>query len=405
MFAHVGCVAQLEAATRSAGADAEAGARLSAVTPSIRLGRLFGIEIGFNWSLIFVFALVTWTLATDVLPGDAPRYPVLTYWGAAALGAVAFYACLLAHEMSHALVARRSGVKVAGITLWLFGGVSQLQGEPASARAEALIAGVGPLTSFVVAGIAFGLATVISNPILADLFSWLTFVNLALGLFNLVPAFPLDGGRLLSSILWWRSGSRRRGVHNAVRVGRVFAYLMIAAGVLELFTGQIANGIWIAFIGWFLLSAAAAEETGTAVRTLLRSVPVSAAMTSPVVTVPDWLTVEQFLESVAPNHVFTTYPVHDPAGRLTGVVRLSDLVRTRGPERGTLRLVDCARPIGQVPVTHPKEDLAALVERIGTDLDQRVLVFDQGVLVGIVSPADIGRVLTVRQALGGTHPG
>src|SRR5205085_7409360 len=128
---------------------------------------------------------------------------------------------------SHALVARSHGLKVAGITLWLFGGVSRLEGEATSARAEALIAGVGPLTSFVIAALAFGLALVTqSNALISDLFSWLTFVNLALGLFNLVPAFPLDGGRLLSSLLWWRSGSKQRGVHNAVRVGRVFAYLM-----------------------------------------------------------------------------------------------------------------------------------------------------------------------------------
>ncbi len=272
------------------------------MTPSIRLGRIFGIEVGFNWSLIFIFAWITWLLATTILPTDASGYPPLVYWFIAALGAVLFYACLLAHELSHALVARRNGVKVAGITLWLFGGVSRLEGEPASARSEALIAGVGPLTSFVVAAIAFGLALATTgNKLLADLFSWLTFVNVALGLFNLVPAFPLDGGRLLSSILWWRSGSRQKGVHNAVRVGRVFAYLMIAAGVLELFVGEVANGIWIAFLGWFLLSAAASEEAGSAVRTLLRSVPVSAAMTSPVVTLPDWVTVEQFLESVAPR--------------------------------------------------------------------------------------------------------
>lgn len=374
------------------------------MTPSIRLGRILGIEIGFNWSLIFIFALVTWTLAAEVLPIDAPGYGVLVYWIVAAGGAVLFYLCLLAHEMSHALVARRSGVKVAGITLWLFGGVSQLEGEPASARAEALIAGVGPLTSFVVAAVAFGLATVTSNALLADVFSWLTFVNLALGLFNLVPAFPLDGGRLLSSILWWRSGSRRKGVHNAVRVGRVFAFLMIAAGVLELFTGQVADGIWIAFLGWFLLSAAASEEAGTALRTLLRTVPVSAAMTSPVVVVPDWVTVEQFLESVAPNHDFTTYPVHDTSGKLTGVVRLADLVRIAGPDRRDSHLIDCAKPIAEVPVTSPQEDLAALVERVGARLDQRVLVFDKGTLVGIVSPADVGRVLTVRQTLDGARP-
>ncbi|HYM96299.1 MAG TPA: site-2 protease family protein, partial [Candidatus Sulfotelmatobacter sp.] len=196
------------------------------MTPTIRLGRLFGIEIGANWSLIFIFALVTWTLATNVLSIDVPGQSPAAYWLTAVAGAVLFYLCLLAHEMSHALVARRSGVKGAGITLWLFGGVSRLEGEPASAGSEALIAGVGPLTSFVIALIAFGLAAVIPGTgLVTDLCSYLAFVNVALGLFNLVPAFPLDGGRLLSSFFWWRAKSRRRGVHNAVRIGRVFAFL------------------------------------------------------------------------------------------------------------------------------------------------------------------------------------
>ncbi|HEY0829740.1 MAG TPA: site-2 protease family protein [Candidatus Dormibacteraeota bacterium] len=370
------------------------------MTPSIRLGRLFGIEIGANWSLIFIFALVTWTVATTVLPVDAPGQGAIAYWLTAVVGAVLFYICLLAHELSHALVARSHGVKVAGITLWLFGGVSRLEGEPTSARSEALIAGVGPLTSFVVAGIAFAVAFATQGSVLvSDLFSWLTFVNVALGLFNLVPAFPLDGGRLLSSLFWWRSGSRQRGVHNAVRVGRVFAYLMIAAGVFELFLGQVAGGIWIAFVGWFLLSAAASEEAGSNIRTLLRSVPVSAAMRSPVVTLPDWVTVEQFLESVAPNHSFTTYPVHDPSGKLTGVVRLSDLVRLPSGERATKHLIDVARPIAEVPVTNPREDLSALIQRVGAGLEQRVLVFDNGELVGIVSPADVARLLALKQSL------
>jgi Zn-dependent protease/CBS domain-containing protein len=372
------------------------------MAPSIRLGRIFGIEIGFNWSLIFIFALVAWTLATGILPVDVPGYAPALYWVTAAAGALLFYVCLLAHELSHALVARRKGVKVAGITLWLFGGMARLEGEPASAQSEALIAGVGPVTSFAVAAIAFGVSLLTSgNGLLSDLFWWLTIVNVALGLFNLVPAFPLDGGRLLSSLLWWRSGSRRRGVHTAVRVGRVFAYLMIAGGAVELFLGAPVNGIWIVFLGLFLISAGASEEAGSTVRTLLRSVPVSAAMTSPVVTLPDWVTVGQFLESVAPNHPFTTYPIHDPAGKLTGVVRLSDLVRVGGNDRGTTRLVQAARPIAEVPTTNPREDLAALIQRIGSAIDQRVLVFDQGNLVGIVSPADIARVLTTRQTLSG----
>jgi len=369
------------------------------MTPSIRLGRLFGIEIGFNWSLIFIFALIAWTLAVDFLPGAAPGYGATTYWVVGSLGAILFYASLLAHELSHALVAQRNGVKVAGITLWLFGGVSRLEGDPKTPRAEALIAGVGPLTSFAAAAIAFGLTLIpAENDLAAGLFSWLFVLNISLALFNLVPAFPLDGGRLLSSYLWWRSGNRQRGVHNAVRVGRVFAFLMIAAGALELFLGDVVSGIWIAFLGWFLLSAAASEETGTNIRTLLRTVPVSAAMKSPVVTIPDWMTVDQFLESVAPNHAFTTYPVHEPSGKLTGVVRLSDLVRMPAPERAQKHLKDVARPIAEVPTTNPREDLSSLIQRVGLGMEQRVLVFENGDLVGIVSPADVARVLALKQA-------
>ncbi|TAN34557.1 site-2 protease family protein [bacterium] len=375
------------------------------MAPTIRLGRLFGIEIGFNWSLIFIFALITWTLATGVLPLSVSGREPAAYWAAAAAGAIVFFVCLLAHEMAHALMARRNGVKVAGVTLWLFGGVSRLEGEPKSAGAEALIAGVGPLTSFAVALIALGLGLVTSSDALISVvLRWLALVNLALGLFNLIPAFPLDGGRLLSSLFWWRSGSRQRGVHNAVRIGRLFAYLMIAAGILELFTGAVLDGIWITFIGWFLLSAGSSEEAGSTIKALLKAVPVSAAMTSPVVTVPDWLTVEQFLESVAPQHHFTTYPVHDPPGKLTGVVRLSELMRVAIPDRGGKRLSDCGRPISQVPVTRPGEELAALIERLGAAIDQRVLVFDQGQLVGIVSPVDIARILTIRQTLGPGAP-
>jgi CBS domain-containing protein len=239
-----------------------------------------------------------------------------------------------------------------------------------------------------------------ASPLAADLFGWLAFVNAALGVFNLVPAFPLDGGRLLSSIFWWRQGSRRQGVHSAVRIGRLIAYLMIGLGALQLFTGDVIQGIWVAFIGWFLLSAGSSEEAGTAVKAALRSVPVSAAMTSPVITIPDWITIDQFLESVAPSHHFTTYPVHDPSGKLTGVVRLSDLVKVGGAQRSSHRLSSVARPISEVPTTRPDEDLGALIERVGTGLDNRVLVFDKGDLVGILSPVDIARLLTVRQTLG-----
>ena len=203
------------------------------MAPTIRLGKILGIEVGLNWSLVFIYALIVWSLATDVLPVDVPNQGALTYWLVAAIGGVAFYACLLAHELAHALVARRYGVKVAGISLWLFGGVSRLDGDPPTAGAEALIAGVGPLTSLAIAALCLALMLATSGAALvSELFGWLTFINVALALFNLVPAFPLDGGRLLSSLFWWRQGTRQRGVHSAVRIGRVLAYVMIGFGIV-----------------------------------------------------------------------------------------------------------------------------------------------------------------------------
>jgi Zn-dependent protease len=368
------------------------------VSPTLRLGRIFGIEIGFNWSLLFVFALIAWSLAT-ALPRDVPGRPVYEYWAAGLAGALVFYLCLLAHELAHALMAREQGVKVGGITLWLFGGVSRLESEPKSAAAEAAITVVGPLASLVIACLCYGLAIPFSiaggPPLVTDLLFWLALINLTLGLFNLVPAFPLDGGRLLSSLLWWRGGSRRRGVHQAVRVGRLFAYAMVGLGFAELFFGSVLNGAWLVFLGWFLLSAAGAEERGAEVHELLESLPVSAAMSSPVVTVPDWLSVEDFLSGVAPSHPFTTYPLHDPAGSLTGVVRLSELLPPRG---GALR--DHASKPADLPRARADEDLNAMLERVGPELRRRVLVYDGDRLVGIVSPADVARVLAVRQAAG-----
>src|SRR5260370_15118240 len=167
------------------------------MAPSIRLGRIFGIEVGINWSLVFVFALISWTVATEVLPLDVPGQPALAYWVAGAAGSVAFYACLLAHELAHALVARGKGVKVGGITLWLFGGVAKLDSEPKSACDEALIAGVGPLTSLAVALVAFVLSLLPTPALVADLLGWLAFVSVGLVLFDTLPGIPLGGCRAL----------------------------------------------------------------------------------------------------------------------------------------------------------------------------------------------------------------
>lgn len=375
---------------------------------SIRLGRVAGIEIDANWSVLFIFVLITWSLASSVLPSTSPHQSAVAYWVIGVIGGIIFYGCLLAHELAHSIVARRNGVQVSAITLWLFGGVSQLSGEPRTAGIEALITFVGPLTSIVLALVFFLLTVVASSigslPLVVGLLSWLALLNLILGVFNLIPAFPLDGGRLLDSFFWWRSGSRQRGVHAAVQVGRVFSFLFIALGILEFFTGQVFNGLWIAFIGWFLLSAAGAEEASTASRGLLQSVPVSSAMSAPVVTLADSMTVDEFLRSEAVHHRFTTYPLHSSSGALSGVVRLNQIVRAAS--RGDLNrsLGQLALPMSDMPTTRPDESLAAVVQRVGSNLDRRVLVLDGGKLVGILSPNDVTRIVTVRQAMASRSP-
>ena len=194
------------------------------MTESLSLGRIFGIRVGLNWSLLVVIALIAWTLATGSFPSSAPGYGAGAYWIAGLVAAVVFLASLLAHELAHSIVAQRRGVRVDGITLWLFGGVSRLSGEANSARAETLITVVGPLTSLVLGGLFLlagaGLAGAGASKLVVATVNWIGAINLTLGIFNLLPAFPLDGGRILRALIWARSGDRswRRALASIWRI-------------------------------------------------------------------------------------------------------------------------------------------------------------------------------------------
>ncbi len=369
---------------------------------TIRLGRLFGLEIGFNWSLLPFFLLVAWTMATEVLPSGAPGLSSTEYWIAGVLGTFVFYACLLAHELSHALVAKAKGVKVSGITLWLFGGVTQLEGEPSRAQDQALITAVGPLTSLALAAFFFGAQQLLPGlnapPILVTLFAWMALLNLVLGAFNLVPALPLDGGRLLGAVVWWRTGSKDRGTTGAVRVGRFFAYLLIALGALEVVAGGLLNGLWLALIGWFLLSAGAAEGRQVGIRSRLRQVPVAAVMTSPVPTLPSWLTCGQLAESGGRGAGL--YALHGVGGEMVGFLprsRVDEAVRAGHPE---WRLEALAVAAEQLTTVRPDEDLEAALVRLGPHLEQGALVVADGQLVGTLAASDVARVAALAPLLG-----
>jgi Zn-dependent protease len=231
---------------------------------SIKLGRLAGFPLAMNWSVVIIAWLLTWSLATTSFPHHAAGHTELTYWLVGFGTAVVFFASLVAHELAHALVARRHGVEVTGLTLWLFGGVASLGSEPSTPRADFRIAAVGPATSLGLAVgfelVALGVQALGIAHLLVEAATWLAGINLMLGLFNLLPGAPLDGGRILRSFLWRRHGDRLRATVWAARAGSVLAFLLIGFGVLEFFAGTSMGGLWMVFIGWFVLSAARAEE-------------------------------------------------------------------------------------------------------------------------------------------------
>jgi|SRR5436305_534922 Zn-dependent protease len=231
------------------------------MSESLHLGRIGGIRIGANWSLLPILFLISWSLAVVLLPAAAPGFTGWGYWFFALLTAAAFYASLLAHELSHAFLARRHGVAVRGIVLWLFGGVAQLEGDTPDARSELQVAAAGPATSLGIAAIAAVLAWLLdlvgASSLMVAAASWLAGVNALLAVFNLLPAFPLDGGRILRALLWRRWSDRLRATAVAAKVGQIAGYGVIAVGALEFLVGGGAlGGIWLALVGWFITVAA-----------------------------------------------------------------------------------------------------------------------------------------------------
>src|SRR3984893_2801435 len=260
---------------------------------SVRLGRVAGIEVGVHWSLPIVFVLIVWTLAGQVFPVMVPDQPQSSYWLISVLAVLLFYVSLLSHEMGHALIARRLGVGVEGITLWIFGGVARLSGDAATAGAEARIAIAGPVVSLALAivfgGITFALDAG-GPPLIEGACAWLAVSDALLLIFNLIPAFPLDGGRIVRAWLWRRSGDRYRATATAARLGRICSFLMIGLGLLALVWQGALTGLWLIFLGWFLMSAARNEESSVVMLGALAGLRVAEVMSRDPMVAPGWIT-------------------------------------------------------------------------------------------------------------------
>jgi Zn-dependent protease len=314
------------------------------------------------------------------------------------VSAFVFLASLLAHELAHSLVAVRRGVRVEGITLWLFGGVSRFSSDTSSPGAQALITFVGPLTSLVL-GAVFYLASVAvgggaQTSLLPATLSWLGYINITLGVFNLVPAFPLDGGRLLQSLIWLRTGDRLRATRIAARIGMGFAYLLIAYGLATfVFAGSLVGGVWSVFLGWFLLSAARSEEVGGLIRQALSRMTVAQVMTPNPVQAPDDISVEDALHGYVLASRHSTFPTHDATGRLSGLLTMAALKNVAPDARPTTLIKEIICPLDQVSTAGPADPITDLLGLPEGCSEGRTLIIDGGRLVGIISPSDINRLL------------
>ena len=372
---------------------------------NLSLGRVAGIHVGLNWSLLVVAALIAWSLATGILPPAAPGETSGAYWTAGVVSAFVFLASLLAHELAHSIVAVRRGVRVDGITLWLFGGVSRFSSDTSSPGAQALITFVGPLASLLL-GIVFFLASAAvgggGHPGLVPAsLSWLGYINILLGVFNLLPAFPLDGGRLLQSLIWLRTGDRVRATSIAARIGMVFAFLLIAYGLVNfLVAGNVIGGVWSVFLGWFLLSAARAEEAGALIRQALAGITVAEVMTPDPAQAPDDISVEDALHGYVLTSRHSTFPTHDAAGRLSGLLTMAALKNVAPDARRATRINQVICPLDKVATARPADPITNLLGLSEAGCSEgRTLVVDSGRLVGIISPSDINRLL--RRSLSG----
>ena len=371
---------------------------------NLSLGRIGGIHVGLNWSLLVIAALIAWSLATGILPLSAPGQPSSAYWVAGVVAAVVYLASLLAHELAHSMVAMRRGVRVEGITLWLFGGVSRFASETSSPGSQALIIFVGPLTSLVLGAVFYLLSIAVGggaqSGLLPVTLAWLGYLNLVLGVFNLVPAFPLDGGRLLQSLIWLRTGDRVRATSVAARVGMVFAYLLIAYGLATfIFAGNLIGGVWAVFLGWFLLSAARSEEAAGLLRQALSGTTVADVMTPNPVQAPDDTTVENALHGYVLASRHSTFPTHDAGGRLSGLLTMAALKNVAPDARETTLIKQIICPLDSVSTARPADPITNLLGISEGCSEGRTLVVENGRLVGIISPSDISRL--VQRSLAG----
>jgi Zn-dependent protease len=356
----------------------------------IHLFTVYGFKIRLDASWFILAVLVTWSLATGFFPVVVPNLSPTAYWLLGAGGALGLFTSIVVHELSHAVVARRNQIPMRGITLFIFGGVAEMDAEPPSAGAEFRMAAAGPLASFAIGAVLFLTQTVVRLPVpVAALVGYLGTINVVLAIFNLVPAFPLDGGRILRAALWHRWRNLRRATRVASTVGNTFGLLLIVGGIyLVVARGEFIGGMWLALIGMFVRNAATASYQRVLLRRALEGEPVRAFTRGNPVSVPSWLSVQSLVDDVIYRHHHKFYPVVDD-GRLTGCVSIDDVTAIPREDWRHRRVADIARACSVENTIHPDADALDALHAMRRGGRSRMIVAEDGNLVGILSIKDL----------------
>ncbi|MDD5382096.1 MAG: site-2 protease family protein [Candidatus Margulisbacteria bacterium] len=371
---------------------------------NFHLATLFNIPIEINYSWFIILGLIVFSLAQGYFPYTDPELDISAHWLMAFISALLLFASLLAHELSHSVVAARNKLPIHGITLFVFGGVAHLEKEPASPDVEFKMALAGPLMSFTLALAFFGLAKVfgwlgIPKPFIS-ITNYLLLLNLVVGIFNLIPGFPLDGGRILRAALWNFYQDVRKATAIASALGKAFAFLLIAVGFLELITGSLISGIWLIFIGLFLQEAADTSYRQVAMKKLLSGIRVGSFMTKNVITVPADIPLDRLIDEFFFKYRHASFPVIEE-DKLLGLITLHDVKDIPREKWGETAAKTIMAPINKKLITSKETDaLDALAKLAGNGIG-RLLVIEDQKLIGIVSQRDIMRLFQFKAEIEG----
>ncbi len=367
---------------------------------SLRLGKIAGIDIYAHLSWFVILVLLTWSLASGWFAQLFPGWATSTYWIVAFISALLLFGCVLVHELAHALVAQASGLTVRNITLFIFGGVAHVEEDMKRPGVEFRVAIAGPIASFLLAGVAFLLVLPLrgSGASAEAALDYLAVANFLLGAFNLLPGFPLDGGRVLRSIIWKATGNFKKATRIASSVGQAFAYVFILLGIIGFFTGNFFNGLWVVFIGWFLLSAAQTASTQVELQSALQGVSVGQVMDPRPFVVPANISVQKLVDRYFLPLGLHSAPVTQ-GEYLAGLITLSDIARVARERWSYTPVGHVMRGLQQVYVATSKQPLQEVFQMMDAQSINQVPVVEDGRLVGLLSREAIIRYLQVRQSL------